>query len=38
MSVRLADDAYAALHARAEQEHRSVSDLAREAIELYIAG
>lgn len=38
VSVRLADDAYAALHARAEQEHRSVSDLAREAIEVYIAG
>lgn len=38
VSVRLGDEAYAALNARAEHEHRSVSDLAREAIESYIAG
>ena len=38
VSVRLGDDAYAALLARAEHEHRRVSDLAREAIEVYIAG
>lgn len=38
VSVRLADETYAALLARAEQEHRRVSDLAREAIEVYIAG
>lgn len=38
VSVRLGEDAYAALLARAEHEHRRVSDLAREAIEVYIAG
>ena len=38
VSVRLGDDAYAALLARAQHEHRRVSDLAREAIEVYVAG
>jgi uncharacterized protein (DUF4415 family) len=37
VSVRLAGDAFAALQARAKAEHRRVSDLAREAIEAYVA-
>jgi len=36
VSVRLREDAYRALHARAAAEHRRVSDLAREAIEAYV--
>lgn len=37
VSVRMEATAYEVLKARAEAEHRTVSDLAREAIEVFVA-
>lgn len=37
VSVRMEASAYEVLKARAEAEHRTVSDLAREAIEVFVA-
>jgi plasmid stability protein len=38
MTLRLTDDESAALRARAEREGRSMQDVAREAIAIYVSG